>query len=182
MSSLMVDTLPVLYNNYPELERLEKVAKQEIDIFKTLTIEQELDGFSAQNRQEPSGIIEGLYYALRYSQEDFNKISRPNFTGKIRHDNVINNDISDYYENRVQRQADEIVQFIDGLIQRDHMPSEKFGNYKQIKTAIDKSEGNSKAMYLNMLRIAGLTVIPQDIKFEHVEIIEPSITSSIRTQ
>jgi hypothetical protein len=179
---MIVDTLPVLANKYPDLQKLEELAKMEIDIFVEPTIEQQLEEFSGHARQEPSGIIEGLYYSLRYSQEDYNRISRPNYTGKLRHDNMVRDDIADYYENRVQQQADDIVQFIDGLIQRDHMPSEKFGNYKQIKTAIDKSDGKKKATYLNMLRIAGLTVIPQDIKFEHVEIIEPSITSSIRTQ
>lgn len=176
---MLVESLPVLYN--PEIAKLYELAKQEISIFPELTIEEQLEDFRGESRREPSGIIEGLYYALKFSQEDYNKISRPYYTGKIRHDNVVREDISDYYENRVQRQADEIVQFIDGLIQRDHMQPEKFGNYKQIKTAIDKSDGNQKAMYLNMLRIAGLTVIPQDIKFEHVEIIEPSITSSVRT-
>lgn len=180
MQLLAVDTLPVLYN--PMIADLYRLAEKEIDIFPEPTIEEQLADFNGESRHQPSGIIEGLYYALRYSQEDYNKISRPNFTGKIRHDNMIRDDIADYFANRVQQQADEIVQFIDGLIQRDHMPKEKFGNYKQIKLAIDKSDGKQKAMYLNMLRIAGLTTIPQDIKFEHVEIIEPSITSSVRTQ
>ena len=95
---------------------------------------------------------------------------------------MISNDIKDYYSNRVQQQADIIIQYIDGLIFRDNYPKAMFGDYKLIKAELDNKSGLDKAHTLNKLRICALTAIPADIKSEAPRIIEPSIGSNARTQ
>lgn len=161
-----------------ELYELSKIDKEVYPDTKN----EELAMLQQTHQLVKSGIIEGLYDQLKYSEFDFNKITRPSFTGKIRNDNVIRDDIKEYYSHRVQQQSDIIVQYIDGLIQRDGYPKSMFGDYKYIKTEIDQKDGLEKAYSLNKLRICALTAIPADIKNEAPRIIEPSIGSNARTQ
>jgi|LWDU01.1.fsa_nt_gi hypothetical protein len=168
-----------LYNQ--EIAELHNLKDIEPNVYPD-TRDDDLAMLQQTNQLVKSGIIEGLYEQLRYSEFDFNKITRPTFTGKIRNDNVINNDIKDYYSNRVQQQADIIIQYIDGLIFRDGYPKSMFGDYKFIKAELDNRSGLDKAYSLNKLRICALTAIPADIKNESPRIIEPSIGSNARTQ
>ena len=175
-----VENLPVLYNQ--ELADLIKKCQQPVDMFIDEPIEEQLENYTQMPQEDVrSGIIEGLYYALKFSSDDYMTVKRPQYNGKFAHDNMVRNDIDDYYKNRVQQQAEEIIQFIDGLVQRDGWNPYKFGNYKMIKVAIDKHQREQKALYLNMLRVCALTAIPMDIKFEETQIIEPTITSPQRT-
>ena len=175
-----VENLPVLYNQ--ELADLIEKCQQPVDMFIDEPIEEQLENYQQIPQEDVrSGIIEGLYYALRFSTDDYMTVKRPQYNGKFAHDNMVRNDIEDYYNNRVQQQAEEIIQFIDGLVQRDGWNPYKFGNYKMIKVAIDKHQREQKALYLNMLRVCALTAIPMDIKFEETQIIEPTITSPQRT-
>jgi hypothetical protein len=177
-----VDTLPVLYD--PEMIRLQEQCAKPIEVFTNIPIEQQLDDYSEDehNQEIRSGILEGLYTAIKFSDEDYyNTAKKPNFTGKFAHDNMVRQDIDNYYNERVPQQAEEIFTGITALIQRDGWNPKKFGNYEMFKIAIGKHTGLERAMDLYKLRTLASTAIPMDVKYQEPEIIEPSITSPIRT-
>jgi hypothetical protein len=179
--SLVVDNLPVLYND--KMYELNDMCAKAVEPFVEPTIEEHIESYQEEPPEERrSGIIENLYYTLRFSESDYKSIQTAQKNGKIRHDSALDADKSDYYNNRVQVQAEEIFMAINALIQRDNWNPQRFGNYKMVKRMIDAKSGMEKALALNMLRLCGLTAIPMDIRFEQTKIIEPSITSPVRTQ
>ncbi len=178
--SYTIENLPILYD--PKIADLINLCKQPIEMFTEIPIDDQIDSYQEEPSERRSGIIEALFYALRYSESNYKEITQLQFNGKIRHDTALRQRVDDYYNNNVQQQAEEITMCIDALIQRDGWNPSRFGNYKVIKRSIDSKVGMDKALALNMLRLAGLTAIPMDIKFEQTRIVEPSITSPVRTQ
>lgn len=178
---LQVSNLPVLYN--PTMYDTNIKCAKAVEPFVEPTVDELINTYQEQPPEERrSGIIENLYYSLRFSERNYQEISQLQFNGKIRHDNAIRERVDNYYNINVQQQAEEIYMAINALIQRDGWNPQRFGNYKLVKKSIDVKVGMDKALALNMLRLCGLTAIPQDIKFETTRIIEPSITSPVRTQ
>lgn len=177
---IVVENLPILYD--PKIVELQELCKQPIEMFTELTLDEQINNYQEEPTERRTGIIEKLFYSLRYSEDNYKEISQLQFNGKIAHDTAIRNRVDTYYNVKVQQQAEEITMAIDALIQRDNWNPKRFGNYKTIKLLIDSKVGMDKALALDMLRLCALTAIPMDIQFATTQIIEPSITSPVRTQ
>lgn len=136
---------------------------------------------TAPTAEIKTGIIQSLYETLKRADEDYQRITKSHFSGKLREDNALEKDIENFHADRCQMYADEIVQHIRGLIQLDGYDERIFGNWKNIAHAIKESEGMKKCLYLKQLMIHALTTIPPDIRYEQVEMIEPAITHQSRT-
>lgn len=175
--SFQVENLPILYDQ--NIVDLINLCKQPIPIFTEMPLNEQIDSYQEEPSERRSGIIEALFYALRYSESNYKEITQLQFNGKIRHDTALRQRVDDYYNNNVQQQSEEITMCIDALIQRDGWNPQIFGNYKVIKRSIDGKVGMDKALALNMLRLAGLTAIPMDIRFEETQLIEPAISGNM---
>ena len=65
-----VENLPVLYNQ--ELADLIAKCQKPVDMFTEEPVEEQLDNYQQMPQEDVrSGIIEGLYYALRFSTDDY---------------------------------------------------------------------------------------------------------------
>jgi len=130
-----------------------------------------------------SGILDGLHKGIKLSEDDFNKVTYPSWTDDININNMIKEDVEDYYKKRVFTQTIVLFDFIDGLIMLDRYPQKMFGHYKQLKNFIfatnDKYE---RVRALNQLSIIASSIIPPQIKFERVEIVEPSLLANAPSQ
>jgi len=181
-----VNTYPIKYN--PEIGFLHSL--KDIDFGLDINLPsideiQKASGATEEKKSElvQSGILDDLNRAVNISNEDYNKITYPRYTDDITINNMIKEDIEEYYNTRVYAQATEICDYIDGLIQLDRYPKGMFGQYKRLRNFLhatpDKFE---RARALNQLRIIAKSIIPTKIKFEHVEIVEPSLLSSVPTR
>lgn len=156
-----------------------------LDYIPKIPIEDTIDDYkkneSIKSPEIKTGIIQSLYETLKRADEDYQRVTKSRFTGRLKDDNALELDIENFHSDRCQLYADEIVQHIRGLIQLDHYDEDIFGNWRNIAHAIKESEGRQKCMYLKQLIIHALTTIPPDIRFEQVELIEPAITNQSRT-
>ncbi len=89
----------------------------------------------------------------------------------------------EYYSYRIYDHAEEICTHIEGLIQLDDYPEEKFGKFNQIREQIFREKDPVLASkLLGQLMIIGKSAIPAEIKTTEVQIIEPAIGgTSVRT-
>jgi len=156
-----------------------------VDFLPEIPIEEMIDDYKTEKPKEKetikTGIIQSLYEILKRCDELYQRISKPQFNGNLRHDNALRDEIDYFYSDVCQMLADEILQHIHLLIQLDGYDTRIFGAWKLLARAIRESKGQKKCMLLNQLRITALTTIPTDLRYEQVEIIAPSITHQSRT-
>jgi len=180
-----ITTYPVLYN--PEIAKLNELKDIDfgLDINMPTIDEMQKEAGITEGKSDlmQSGILDALHKAIKLSEDDFNKVTYPSWTDDISMNNMIKEDVEDYYKKRVFTQAIVLTDFIDGLIMLDRYPPKLFGHYKQLKNFIfatnDKYE---RVRALNQLRIIANSIIPPQIKFERVETVEPSLQATVPTQ
>jgi hypothetical protein len=181
-----VTTYPVLFN--PEIAFLLSLKDIDFGLDQSLpSIDeiQEASGATEQNKSTliESGILDDLNHAVNISSEDYYKITYPKLTEDIVINNMIREDIEEYYNIRVYAQATQICDCIDGLILLDKYPSQMFGAYKRLRDFVHATpDRKERVRALNQLRIIAKSIIPPKIKFEQVEIVEPSLVSSAPTR
>lgn len=180
-----IKTYPVLFN--PEIKFLNDIGKIDFGLDQTLPTIDEIQKASGVEKKDSdliqSGILDDLNMAVNISNDDYNKVTYPKWTDDITLNNMIKDDIVDYYATRVYVQATQICDFIDGLIQLDRYPKEMFGAYKTLRNFIHATDDRQeRARALNQLRIIARSIIPPKIKYEQVEIIEPSLLSNAPTR
>lgn len=123
-----------------------------------------------------SGILDSLNLTVNRVEKDYEKVIYPEWTDDIVINNKIREGIKEYYDIRIYAQATEICDHLDGLIQLDRYPKEMFGQYKTLRKLIQKvSDDSEKIRALMQLKIIAKSIIPPQIKYEKVEVIEPSI-------
>ncbi len=123
-----------------------------------------------------SGILDSLNLTVNRIEKDYEKVIYPEWTDDIVFNNKLRDGIREYYEIRIYAQATEICDHLDGLIQLDRYPKEMFGQYKTLRKLIQKVTDNTeKVRALMQLKIIAKSIIPPQIKYEKVEVIEPSI-------
>lgn len=181
-----VSTYPVLIN--PEITFLNSLKDIDFGLEHTMPTIDEIQKASGVSEEKKtvlieSGILDDLNRAVNISNDDYNKITYPKYTDDITINNMIKDDIKEYYKTRINAQATQICDYIDGLIQLDKYPKGMFGSYKRLRNFLHAtSDKFEKARALNQLRIIAKSIIPTKIKFEQVEIIEPSLLSSTPTR
>jgi len=123
-----------------------------------------------------SGILDSLNITVNRIEKDYDKAIYPEWTDDIVLNNKIREGIKEYYEIRIYAQATQICDHLDGLIQLDRYPKEMFGQYKTLRKLIQKvTDDSEKIRALMQLKIIAKSIIPPQIKYEKVEVIEPSI-------
>ncbi len=181
-----ISTYPLLFN--PEIKFLLDLKDMNFDLDKSLPTIDEIQKASGQTDNNKSsliqsGILDDLNQIVNVSNDDFNRITYPKYTDDITVNHLIKEDIDDYYNIRVYAQATQICDCLDGLVMLDKYPQSMFGAYKRLRDFIhatpDKLE---RVRALNQLRIIAKSIIPTHIKFEQVEIVEPSLLSSATTR
>ncbi len=181
-----VKTYPILYN--PEITFLNSLKDIDFGLDQTLPSIDEIQkasGVSEEKKTElvQSGILDDLNRAVNLSIDDLYKITYPKYTDDITINTMIKEDKDDYYKTRIKAQATQICDYIDGLIQLDRYPKGMFGEYKRLRRFLDATPDDfERARALNQLRIIARQIIPTKIKFEQVEIVEPSLLSSAPTR
>ncbi len=181
-----VTTYPVLIN--PEIQFLMKLKDIDFGLDQSLPSIDEIQEASGATEEKKSnliesGILDDLNHAVNISNEDYYKITYPKFTDDITINNMIREDIEEYYNVRVYAQATQICDCIDGLILLDKYPSQMFGAYKRLRDFVHATpDRKERVRALNQLRIIAKSIIPPKIKFEQVEIVEPSLVSSAPTR
>ncbi len=184
--SAEISTYPVLVN--PEITHL--LGLKDIDLGLDTSLPsideiQKASGATEENKSLliESGILDDLNHAVNVSNDDYIKVTYPKYTDDITINNMIKEDIEDYYNIRVYAQATQICDYIDGLVMLDKYPQQMFGAYKRLRDFVhatpDKLE---RVRALNQLRIIAKSIIPPKIKFEQVEVVEPSLVSSAPTR
>ena len=180
-----VKTYPIVFD--PIIKFLNDLGKINFAQDQTLPTIDEIQEATGKTEKKvdliQSGILDDLNNAVNISNEDYIKVTYPKRTDDIALNNMIKDDIEEYYNVRVYAQATHICDFIDGLIQLHGYPKEMFGAFKRLRDFVhatpDKFE---RARALNQLRIIAKSIIPTKIKFEQVEIVEPSLLSSAPTR
>lgn len=180
-----VSTLPMVYNQFPEIEFLNTLKDLDFGLDQTMPTIDELQGMAQTQRDNggmmESGILESLIQIVKDSELDAKMVQRPEWTDDIVINKQIQNFIDDYYEKRIKNQATNICDHIDGLIRLDNYPKEMFGAYKKLHTIIDSTDDKFEmTRALNMLRITARSIVPPHVKYEQVQVLEPSILSSRR--
>ena len=177
-----IKTYPVLYN--PEIKALNDLKDIDFGLDQTLPSIDEIlkaSGVTEQKQSDlvQSGILDDLNQEVNISNEDYIKITYPKWTDDITLNNMIKDDIEEYYNVRVYAQATQICDYIDGLIQLDRYPKEMFGAYKRLRNFIHSTPNKfERVRGLNQLRIIAKSIIPTKIKFGEVTTIQPSIVSA----
>lgn len=180
-----IKTYPILYN--PEIKALNDLKDMDWGLDQTLpTIDEILkaSGVSEEKQGDliQSGILDDLNQAVNISNDDYNKITYPKWTDDIVLNDMIKDDIKEYYNVRVYAQATQICDYIDGLIQLDRYPKEMFGAYKRLRNFIHSTPDKfERVRGLNQLRIIAKSIIPTKIKFGEISTIQPSIVSATPT-
>lgn len=181
-----VTTYPVVYN--PEIKALHDLKNIDfgLDVNMPTIDEIQKEAGITENSESKliqSGILQGLHKAITLSENDFHKVTYPSWTDDININNMIKEDIEDYFKKRVFSQTIVLCDFIDGLIMLDRYPQKMFGHYKQLKNFIfATSDTNERVRALNQLRIIASSIIPPDIKFEKVELVEPNLLATAPTK
>ena len=177
-----ISTYPVLIN--PEIVFLNNLKNIDLGLDKSLPSIDEIQkasGATAENKSTliESGILDDLNHAVNVSNDDYLKVTYPKYTDDITINNMIREDIEDYYNIRVYAQATQICDYIDGLVMLDKYPQQMFGAYKRLRDFVhatpDKLE---RVRALNQLRIIARSIIPVKTREQRVEIVEPSLLAS----
>jgi len=177
-----VKTYPILYN--PEIKHLNDLKDIDFGLDQTLPSIDEILKASGVSEEKQgnlvqSGILDDLNQEVNISNEDYIKITYPKWTDDITLNNMIKDDIEEYYNVRVYAQATQICDYIDGLIQLDRYPKEMFGAYKRLRNFIHSTPNKfERVRGLNQLRIIAKSIIPTKIKFGEVTTVQPSIVST----
>ena len=176
-----IKTYPVVYN--PEIKHLNDLKDIDFGLDQTLpSIDEILKASGVEEKKGDliqSGILDDLNQEVNISNDDFIKITYPKWTDDITLNNMIKDDIEEYYNVRVYAQATQICDYIDGLIQLDRYPKEMFGAYKRLRNFIHSTPDKfERVRGLNQLRIIAKSIIPTKIKFEQVSTVQPSLVSS----
>lgn len=125
-----------------------------------------------------SGILDSLNMTVNRIEKDYENVIYPVWTDDIVLNNKMREGIKEYYDIRIYAQATEICDHLDGLIQLDRYPKEMFGQYKTLRKLIQNvTDDSEKVRALMQLKIIAKSIIPPQIKYEKVEVIEPSIGS-----
>ncbi len=181
-----VSTYPVLFD--PAIKALLDLKDIDFGLDQSLpSIDeiQEASGATEQNKSNliESGILDDLNNSVNVSNEDYYKITYPKYTDDITINNMIREDIEEYYKTRVYAQATQICDCIDGLILLDKYPAKLFGAYKRLRNFVHATpDRKERVRALNQLRIIAKSIIPPKIKFEQVEQVEASLGSSAPTR
>ena len=176
---------PLVYD--PHIAWMLNLKNLDIGLDTALPTMDELQDLGLGGEQEKgkiieSGILDSLVALVKDSEMDYKKVMYPEWTDDIVTNKMIKDDRADYFDNRIKTQSTDILDFIDGLIKLDRYPEEMFGMYKQLHRLIEGSNNKFEMMRaLNQLRIIAMSVVPPQLKFEQVQIVEQSIISSPRT-
>jgi hypothetical protein len=181
-----VSTYPVLFNK--EIYDLNQLKYIDLGLDKTLPSIDEIQKAISGTEEKKStliesGILDDLNHIVNVSNDDYFKITYPKYTDDITINNMIKEDIEDYYKIRVYAQATQICDCIDGLVMLDKYPQQMFGAYKRLRDFVHATPDRlERVRALNQLRIIAKSIIPPKIKFEQVEQVEPSLVSSAPTR
>ncbi|MBT4325287.1 MAG: hypothetical protein HOD60_00045 [Candidatus Nitrosopelagicus sp.] len=169
---MIVDTLPVLV--YDEVVKVGLVRKDiEDGVFeKTETpiqsmmnnhqIESDERIEQIHNPDEPprqSANLESLYELVQIITMDMQFAMHPQFTGKIRQDNRIEQRLEKYYKISIKKYAKQLKIYIDGLIKYDNYPAKLFDDYERLEMVIRNTDDEVADEFLLKL----LTIVRQMI-------------------
>ena len=181
-----VDTLPALMND--EIYKIGKlrealqngefdkvddpllVLQRDYDLDDDKTLQQ----YSQQEETDPrhSANLENLYALVQIIQDEMRFVLQPNFIGKMRHDNMINDRINKYYDTGIKKYARQIRIYCDALIQFDHLPANAFGDYRRLESLIMKTDGVQSEEYLLKLLSIARQNIPPNLITENSYVID----------
>ena len=181
-----VDTLPALMND--EIYKIGKlrealqngefdkvddpllVLQRDYDLDDDKTLQQ----YSQQEETDPrhSANLENLYALVQIIQDEMRFVLQPNFIGKMRHDNMINDRINKYYDTGIKKYARQIRIYCDALIQFDHLPAKMFGDYRRLESLIMKTDGVQSEEYLLKLLSIARQNIPPNLITENSYVID----------
>ena len=181
-----VDTLPAIFND--EIYKIGKIREAlKNGVFDKvdnplLTLQREYDleddkklqYYAQQEETDPihSANLENLYELCQIIQNEMKFVLQPNFNGKMRHDNMINDRINKYYDTGIKKFARQIRIYIDSLIQFDHLPANKFGDYRRLESLILKTDGVQSEEYLLKLLSIARQNIPPNLITENSYVID----------
>lgn len=176
MSEYPVLTLPVVDN--PELRKLAEIRQavqegefdqvySESQIIQNEFEEEEKELLELRSQAEApprhSKNIESLYQLTLVIDAEMKSIMQPNFTGKLRVDNVIKERINQYYTVRIKQYARQIRIYISSLITVDGFSKDSFVGYEKLEELVAQNNGmKSEEFLLKLLNIAR-QVIPPDL-------------------
>lgn len=130
-----------------------------------------------------TGVIDSFNRLLLDAQKDINAVYKPTWTNSFRLNNIIKENIDEYFKTRMKRYVQQIYQHIQILITFDNFPETNFGDYKSLVIAFEKADSESeKQRHLDELILIGLSNIPFELKQKKVKSIRPMIGSHIRTE
>lgn len=194
MTSMLIETLPVIFNEdvykiaklrkalqdgvFDQVDNPLQIMKETYEIENDETLE--YLKHQEERTQKTSANIEGLYELVQIIQNEMKFVLQPNFTGKIRHDNVIRERIDKYYETGIKMFARQIRIYIDSLIQVDGFPTHMFGDYRRLENLILKTDGiQSEEFLLRLLNLAR-QIIPPNLFTSNSYVIDSNAVDPTR--
>jgi len=150
-------------------ELAKKLEQDDEEMFETLS----------ENPMQPvnSRNIDDLWNLSNLVLDDCNKVLHPVFSGDIKEDIILRQDVRDFYQKRVKHYTNSISVIIDSLILYDNFPASMFRNYKILKELALRTGGEESALYLRRLVGIARGVVPSEVRMEYHEVIESGITS-----
>jgi hypothetical protein len=136
----------------------------------------------SDSQEEISVLMEYLSESCERAKEDFRNYEHPAYSTRPKENKQIRRDQADYLDRRVQLQAFEIYETIQGLIRHHAYPKEMWGDYELLFESIKESSPENAVLELQKLVIIASQVIPHSVKYQQIEIVESAITSHTRTQ
>ena len=172
MSELVIDTLPVLYDEgifklgliRKDLQDgvLDKVETPIQSMMNEHLIESDERMESSYDENQPprqSANLESLYYLVEVVSKDMDFAMHPNYSGKIKHDMMIESRLNKYYKTSIKKYARQIKIYIDGMIKYDNYPPYMFDDYIRLEKLIQTTDNDIADQYLLKL----LTIVRQMI-------------------
>jgi len=124
-------------------------------------------------------ILQDLNEAIDEAKEDRKNIRYKPITDDILIIQQWEENKEEYRKVRIYQHAEEICTHIEGLIQLDDYPENKFGNFDKIREQIFRQNDDIMAdRLLGQLLIIGKSAIPAEIKTTQVQVIEQSMGGS----
>ena len=155
-------------------ELAKKLDKEDKLMFENIS-ENQTQSISSKN-------IDDLWHFSNLVLDDYNNALHPIFTGDIKGDILLQDDVQNFYQKRIKQYACIIVTIIDALILLDRYPASMFGNYKILEELVLNTNGVESALYLRRLISIARSAIPSEIRMAYHETIESGISSGSNPQ
>jgi len=165
------------YENLPKT-RMETATENLTRIVERENDEKLYEASQQQQQSIQTGNIQDLYELLKDALHDYTSIMNPQYTGKIRNDLLIEENIERFYNVRMKNYARDIVIIIDALIKHDGYDTHLFSDYKELERLVFESDTEHALVCFRRLIAVGKTTIPIDIKYETKIVIDSSLSSS----